>query len=113
MPCRNGPWTFLRILRETDGLTQRELSAQAGAVEPTSFAAVRAMEAMGFVERQQMPDNKKERACFPDRTRACIARQKRAACRESQRHQRGGNERTRRENRAQIVARRDRIFGRG
>ncbi|AMM17500.1 MAG: MarR family transcriptional regulator [Pseudomonadota bacterium] len=54
-----GHWTFLRILWETDGLTQRELSAQAGVMEPTTFAAVRAMEAMGFVERQQMPDNKK------------------------------------------------------
>ncbi|SAL35099.1 MarR family transcriptional regulator [Caballeronia sordidicola] len=54
-----GHWTFLRILWETDGLTQRELSAQAGVMEPTTFAAVRAMEAMGFVERQQMPENKK------------------------------------------------------
>ena len=54
-----GHWTFLRILWETDGLTQRELSAQAGVMEPTTFAAVRAMEAMGFVERQPRPENKK------------------------------------------------------
>ncbi|WP_258879225.1 MarR family winged helix-turn-helix transcriptional regulator [Paraburkholderia sp. BL6669N2] len=54
-----GHWTFLRILWETDGLTQRELSAQAGVMEPTTFTAVKAMETLGYVERQQMPDNKK------------------------------------------------------
>ena len=54
-----GHWTFLRILWETDGLTQRELSVQVGVMEPTTFAAVKAMEALGYVERQQMPDNKK------------------------------------------------------
>ena len=44
-----GHWTFLRILWETDGLTQRELSEQAGVMEPTTFAAVKAMEALGYV----------------------------------------------------------------
>nr|UII03322.1 hypothetical protein PFGPPNCM_00231 [Paraburkholderia sp.] len=54
-----GHWTFLRILWETDGLTQRELSMRAGVMEPTTFAAVKAMETLGYVERRQMPDNKK------------------------------------------------------
>lgn len=54
-----GHWTFLRILWETDGLTQRELGAQAGVMEPTTFAAVKAMETLGYVERQQMPENRK------------------------------------------------------
>src|SRR6266436_883254 len=54
-----GHWTFLRILWETDGLTQRELSREAGVMEPTTFAAVKAMETLGYVSRQQMPDNKK------------------------------------------------------
>jgi len=36
-------WTFLRILWETDGLTQRELSMRAGVMDPTTFAAVKAM----------------------------------------------------------------------
>lgn len=54
-----GHWTFLRILWETDGLTQRELSLQAGVMEPTTFSAVKAMEALGLVDRRQMPDNKK------------------------------------------------------
>ncbi|WP_277185686.1 MarR family transcriptional regulator [Caballeronia sp. BR00000012568055] len=54
-----GHWTFLRILWETDGLTQRELSEQAGVMAPTTFAAVTAMEKLGLLERQQRPENKK------------------------------------------------------
>src|SRR5438094_5730673 len=54
-----GHWTFLRILWEHDGLTQRELSEQAGVMEPTTFAALKAMESMGFVQRRQAPDNRK------------------------------------------------------
>ena len=54
-----GHWTFLRILWEQDGLTQRELSAQAGVMEPTTFAAVRAMEALGYVERRRRAENRK------------------------------------------------------
>jgi len=54
-----GHWTFMRILWESDGLTQRELSEQAGVMAPTTFAAVTAMEKLGLVERQQRPENKK------------------------------------------------------
>src|ERR1700730_7996226 len=54
-----GHWTFLRILWETDGLTQKELSVQAGVMEPTTFAAVKAMEALGYVARKQMPSSRK------------------------------------------------------
>ncbi|VXC92042.1 MarR family transcriptional regulator [Burkholderia sp. 8Y] len=54
-----GHWTFLRILWEADGLTQRELSEQAGVMAPTTFAAVTAMEKLGLVERQQRPENRK------------------------------------------------------
>ena len=42
-----GHWTFLRILWQTDGLTQRQLSEQAGFAEPTTFSALKAMEAIG------------------------------------------------------------------
>src|SRR5690242_18835393 len=38
-----GHWTFLRILWEGDGLTQRELSEQAGVMEPTTYSALKAM----------------------------------------------------------------------
>jgi DNA-binding MarR family transcriptional regulator len=54
-----GHWAFLRILWERDGLTQRELSEMAGVMEPTTFAALKAMERLGYIERRQMPDNRK------------------------------------------------------
>jgi len=54
-----GHWTFLRILWEHDGLTQRALSAEAGVMEPTTFAALKAMEQLGYVKRRQAPDNRK------------------------------------------------------
>jgi len=54
-----GHWQFLRILWERDGLTQRELSEQAGVMEPTTFSALKGMELAGYVERRQMPDNRK------------------------------------------------------
>ncbi len=54
-----GQWTFLRILWERDGVTQRELSELAGVMEPTTFTAVTAMEKLGYVLRKKMPNNKK------------------------------------------------------
>lgn len=54
-----GHWTFLRILWEKDGLTKRELSVEAGVMEPTTFTALRAMEALGYVSLEQRPDNRK------------------------------------------------------
>ena len=54
-----GHWTFLRILWERDGLTQRELSDEAGVMEPSTFAAIRAMEKAGYVKRRRLPDNRK------------------------------------------------------
>ena len=54
-----GHWSFLRILWESDGLTQKELSIRAGVMEPTTFAAIKAMESLGYVIRTQLPTNKK------------------------------------------------------
>jgi DNA-binding MarR family transcriptional regulator len=54
-----GHWAFLRILWETDGLTQSELSEQAGVMEPTTFAALKAMERLGYIRRKRTPDNRK------------------------------------------------------
>ncbi|HEY4295697.1 MAG TPA: MarR family winged helix-turn-helix transcriptional regulator [Paraburkholderia sp.] len=59
-----GHWTFLRILWQTDGLTQRQLSEQAGVAEPTTFSALKTMEALGYVTRQKMPDNRKQVRIF-------------------------------------------------
>jgi MarR family transcriptional regulator, organic hydroperoxide resistance regulator len=54
-----GHWTFLRILWQRDGLTQRELSDQAGVMEPSTHAAIKAMEKLGYVRRIQVPENRK------------------------------------------------------
>ena len=54
-----GHWTFLRILWEGDGLTQRELSDEAGVMEPTTFSALKAMERLGYIRRRRGDDRKK------------------------------------------------------
>jgi DNA-binding MarR family transcriptional regulator len=54
-----GHWTFLRVLWKRDGLTQRELSELASVMEPTTFAALKAMEKLGYITRKQRPDNRK------------------------------------------------------
>jgi len=54
-----GHWAFLRILWEKDGITKRELSVEAGVMEPTTFVALRAMESLGYVTLKQLPDNRK------------------------------------------------------
>lgn len=54
-----GHWSFLRILWDADGLTQKELSERAGVMEPTTFAAMKTMETLGYITRQQLPTNKK------------------------------------------------------
>jgi DNA-binding MarR family transcriptional regulator len=59
-----GHWTFLRILWEADGITQRELSVQACVMEPTTFSAVNAMEKLGLVTRRQLPDSRKKNYVF-------------------------------------------------
>ena len=60
----HGHWTFLRVLWRTDGLTQRQLSEQAGVMEPTTFSAVQAMERLGYVTRQRLPGNRKQVRVF-------------------------------------------------
>ena len=55
-----GHWTFLRILWDKDGLTQRELSVQAGVMEPTTHSALNAMEKLGYITRRQLPNSKKK-----------------------------------------------------
>ena len=59
-----GHWTLLRILWRADGMTQRQLSEQAGVMEPTAFAALQAMEKLGYITRQKMPDNSKQVRIF-------------------------------------------------
>ena len=55
-----GHWAFLRILWEREGLTQRELSEQAGVMEPTTFSALKAMERLGYVLRRRVGGDRKK-----------------------------------------------------
>jgi MarR family transcriptional regulator, organic hydroperoxide resistance regulator len=59
-----GHWTFLRVLWESEGLTQRQLSDQAGVMEPTTFSALNAMEKLGYVTRRPNPKSRKEVQVF-------------------------------------------------
>jgi DNA-binding MarR family transcriptional regulator len=54
-----GHWAFLRILWESDGITQRELSLRAGVMEPTTSGALDAMARRGLVERRHKPSSRR------------------------------------------------------
>jgi DNA-binding MarR family transcriptional regulator len=71
----HGQWTFLRILWQRDGLTQRELSVLAGLMEPTTHTAILRLEELGYVTRRHLPGNRKKRHIFlTDAGRALEAR---------------------------------------
>lgn len=55
-----GHWAFLRILWVRDGLTQAELSEEAGVMAPTTFSALKAIEARGFITKKKKPGNKQK-----------------------------------------------------
>ena len=59
-----GHWTFLRILWQTDGVTQRQLSEQAGVTEPSTVTALQAMEKLGYLSRRKVNGNKKQIRVF-------------------------------------------------
>lgn len=48
-----GQWYFLRALWNSDGLSQRELSARTGMMEPTTVVALRSMEKAGLIVRMR------------------------------------------------------------
>ena len=54
-----GMWYFLRALWQQDGLTQRELSAAVGTMEPTTLVAIAAMERKGLVTRIRNSDDRR------------------------------------------------------
>lgn len=66
-----GHWTFLRILWERDGITQRELSAEAGVMEPTTHVALTAMERLGYIQRKRTATNRRNvLVCLTSKGRA-------------------------------------------
>lgn len=56
-----GSWVYLRILWETDGLTQRELSDRAGLMQSTTHTALAKLEAKGYVTRRHPDGDRKKR----------------------------------------------------
>lgn len=46
-------WSFVRVLCDEDGLSQRELSDRNGLMENTTFVALNLMETRGWVRRQR------------------------------------------------------------
>ena len=55
-----GPWYFLRVLWTSDGLSQRELSARVGMMEPTTVIALRSMERAGLIRRVRSGDDRRK-----------------------------------------------------
>ena len=59
-----GQWYFLRVLWITDGLSQRELSARVGMMEPTTVIALRSMERAGLIRRVRGDDDRRKVLVF-------------------------------------------------
>src|SRR5579864_5800444 len=59
-----GQWYFLRVLWITDGLSQRELSARVGMMEPTTVIALRSMEKSGLIRRVRGADDRRKVRVF-------------------------------------------------
>jgi MarR family transcriptional regulator, organic hydroperoxide resistance regulator len=59
-----GQWYFLRVLWITDGVSQRELSARVGMMEPTTVVALRGMERAGLIRRVRAADDRRKVRVF-------------------------------------------------
>jgi MarR family transcriptional regulator, organic hydroperoxide resistance regulator len=55
-----GQWYFLRVLWTSDGLSQRELSARVGMMEPTTVIALRSMEKSGLISRVRSDNDRRK-----------------------------------------------------
>jgi len=59
-----GQWYFLRVLWIADGLSQRELSARVGMMEPTTAIALRSMERSQLIRRLRAHDDRRKVRVF-------------------------------------------------
>src|SRR3984893_19501709 len=59
-----GQWYFLRVLWTADGLSQRELSARVGMMEPTTAVALRSMERSQLIHRLRAEDDRRKVRVF-------------------------------------------------
>src|SRR4051794_28756476 len=60
-----GHWTFLRVLWGRDGLTQRELSREAGGMEPPTFTPPPAPARLGYVRGRPLPGKRQNNHVHP------------------------------------------------
>ena len=58
------------MLWEEDGLSQRELSARVGMMEPTTVIALRGMEKAGLIRRERSTDDRRITQGPPDTPKA-------------------------------------------
>lgn len=62
-----GQWTFLRILWNNDGLSQRELSRRASVTEPTTHTALQKLESLALISRHHLSgDNRRQYVFLTD-----------------------------------------------
>lgn len=59
-----GFWAYLRVLWDSDGLSQRDLSDQVGLTGPTTHSVVQRMEAAGLIERRSVAEGRSRRVVF-------------------------------------------------
>jgi len=59
-----GQWDFLKILWQTEGLSQRELADRSGLSEPTVHTALLKLEKLGYVERRHNPGNRRKQHAY-------------------------------------------------
>jgi DNA-binding MarR family transcriptional regulator len=59
-----GQWYFLRVLWTADGLSQRELSARVGMMEPTTAVALRTMERSQLIRRLRAEEDRRKVRVF-------------------------------------------------
>ena len=59
-----GQWYFLRVLWTADGLSQRELSARVGMMEPTTAVALRNMERSQLIRRLRADEDRRKLRVF-------------------------------------------------
>lgn len=59
-----GQWFFLVALWSKDGITQRELSAMVGTMEPTTVTAIQGMERSNLVRRQRDDKDRRKMNVF-------------------------------------------------
>ena len=59
-----GHWTYLRVLWEQDGITQRDLSTRLGLMEPTVHTALEKMLRAGLIRREHRDGNRKKKYIY-------------------------------------------------